>query len=158
MNDISGVFDHYRVSARAIWNTAFWPDVALRNWDSVEQFDEIQRILFSELVLRKTEREWPLQDIFEKPIPFFRIVPTCDAPIMIQNPRSARETGYWDDPTNRIKPGQAELQFIAYFDWNRMDYADLRYYRVKIIRFEAHPDVIGREALIDREQSSVQLA
>jgi hypothetical protein len=101
VKDISDVFDHFRVSARAIWNTAFWPDVALRNWDSVEQFDEMQRILFSELVLRKTEREWPLQDIFEKAIPFFRIVPTCHAPILIQNPRSARETGYWDHPLNR---------------------------------------------------------
>jgi hypothetical protein len=39
-----------------------------------------------------------------------------------------------------------------------MDCAGLRYYRVKLIRFEAHPDIIGREALIDREQSSVQLA
>jgi A/G-specific adenine glycosylase len=33
---------------------------------------------------------------------------------------------------NQIKPGNAELLFIAYFDWNRLDYADLRYYRVKI--------------------------
>jgi len=157
VKDISDVFDHYRVSARAIWNTAFWPDLALRDWDSVDQFDEIQRVLFTALVLRKTEKEWPLQDIFEKAIPFFRIVPTCDAPILIQNPRSARETGYWDHPVNRIKPGEADLLFIAYFDWDRMDYVDLRYYRVKIIRFDAHSDVIGREALIDRKQSAVQL-
>ena len=157
MKDISDEFDHYRISARAIWNTAFWPDVALRDWDSVDQFDEMQRILFSTLVLRKTEKEWPLQDIFEKAIPFFRIVPRCDAPILIQNPRSPRETGYWDHPVNRIKPGEADLLFIAYFDWNRMDYVDLRYYRVKIIRFDAHSDIIGREALIDREHSAVQL-
>jgi hypothetical protein len=39
-----------------------------------------------------------------------------------------------------------------------MDYVDLRYFRVKIMRFDAHPDAIGREVLIDREQSSVQLA
>ena len=48
MKDVSDVFDHYRNSARAIWNTAFWPDADLRNWDSVDSFDEIQRILFRE--------------------------------------------------------------------------------------------------------------
>jgi hypothetical protein len=158
VKEISDVFDHYRVSASAIWNTAFWPDVELRDWDSVEQFDEIQRILFSELVLRKTEREWPMQDVFQKAIPFFRIVPTFDAPIMINNPRSPRETGYWDHPVNRVKPSESELQFIAYFDWNRMDYVDLRYYRVKIIRFDGQSDVVGREALIDRDHATVEMA
>jgi hypothetical protein len=157
VKDISDVFDHYRMSARSIWNTAFWPDIALQHWDSVEQFDEIQRILFSELVLRKTEREWPVQDVFQKAIPFFCIVPTCNAPIMINNPRSPTETGYWDHPVNRVKPGESELQFIAYFDWNRMDYVDLRYYRVKIIRFDGHSDVVGREALIDRDHTAVQM-
>jgi len=29
-------------------------------------YDEIQKILFRELVLGKVSREWPLQDIFEK--------------------------------------------------------------------------------------------
>jgi hypothetical protein len=62
VEDISAVFDHYRVSARAIWNNAFWPDADLRDWDSVEQLGEIQRILFSELVLRNVAREWPAQD------------------------------------------------------------------------------------------------
>ena len=70
VEDISPVFDHNRVSARAIWNNAFWPDADLRDWDSVEQFGEIQRILFSELVLRKVAREWPTQDIFQNAIPF----------------------------------------------------------------------------------------
>jgi hypothetical protein len=65
-----------------------------------------------------------VHDIFEKAIPVFHIVPTSDAPNMIQN----------------------------------LDCADLRYYGVKIIRFNAHSDVIGREALIDRYHSAVQLA
>src|SRR5690348_10143571 len=157
VEDISAVFDHYRVSARAIWNNAFWPDADLRDWDSVEQFGEIQRILFSELVLRKVAREWPAQDIFQNAIPFFHVVPSCNAPIMIRNPRSAKETGYWDHPLNRVKPGEAELHFIAYFDWNHMDYVDLRSYRVKIARFDGHSEVDGRDALIDREHAVIHL-
>ena len=157
MKDASDVFDHYRVSARAIWNTAFWPDADFRNWDSAEQFDEIQRILFRELVLRKVDKDWPLLEIFEVAIPFFQVVPSCNAPIMIQNPRSEREKGYWDHPADRIKPGEAELLFLAYFDWNELDYRDLRYYRVKIARFDNHTELVGREALIDRQHATVHV-
>lgn len=158
-DDISRIFDHYRVSARTIWNTAFWPDPDFRNWDSIDQFHEIENLLFQELVLTKLDREWPLHDIFRNAIPFFHIVPTIEhgTPIMIQKPRSETMSGYWDDPVNLIKPKQAELLFIAYFDWNQMDYIDLRYYRVKIASFDDHPELVGREALIERQHAKVHL-
>lgn len=158
MRDVTGILDHYRVSARGIWNAAFWPDAAFRNWDSVDRFDEIQRILFSELVLGKLERDWPIEDVFRIPILFLRVVPSGESmPIMIQNPRPDRPRGYWDYPQNRISPGEAEMNFLAYFDWNQLDYVDFRYYRVKIARFDAKSELIGREALIDREHASVHL-
>ena len=157
MRDVSNIFDHYRVSARTIWNIAFWPDVDFRNWDSVDQFDEIQRILFDELVLGKVDKDWPLHDIFKIAMPFFHVVPSGHVPIMIQNPRSERETGYWDHPINRISAGEAEMHFLCYFDWNRLDYADLRYYRVVIAKFDAHRDVVGREALIERQHATIYI-
>ncbi len=40
---------------------------------------------------------------------------------MIQNPRPGAPTGYWDGPVNLLRPGQAELLFISYFDWNQME-------------------------------------
>ena len=159
MKDISSLFDHFRVCARAVWNTAFWPDSDLRTWDSVDQFDEIQRILFSELVLGKIGRDWPAGNIFQTSIPFFRVVPINDVcPIMIQNPRSGKTIGYWDHPVNRIGPGEADLHFLAYFDWNRLDYVDFRHYRVIIAKFDGQPDLVGREALIDTQHASVFLA
>jgi hypothetical protein len=36
-----------------------------------------------------------------------------------------------------------------------MDYAELRYYHVKIDSFETHPELAGCEALIDRQHSLV---
>ena len=158
MRDVSGILDHYRVSARGIWNTAFWPDTDFRNWDSADRFDEIQRILFSELVLAKLGKEWPIDDVFRAPIPFLQVVPSSNTiPIMIQNPRSDQSSGYWDHPLNRISPGEAEMNFLRYFDWNRLDYVDFRYYRVKIARFDAKSELVGREALIDRQHASVYL-
>jgi hypothetical protein len=158
MRDVSSILDHYRISARGIWNTAFWPDAEFRNWDSIERFDEIQRSLFSELVLVKLGREWPTLDVFRIPIPFLRIVPSNDpAPIMVQNPRPDAPRGYWDHPLNRISPGVAEMHFLGYFDWNRLDYADFRYYLVKIARFDTKSELVGREALMERQHATVCL-
>ena len=55
MEDVSEVFDHYRMSARSVWNAAFWPDRDFRDWNSAERFQEIERILFDQLVLFKQE-------------------------------------------------------------------------------------------------------
>jgi len=158
-DDVSGIFDHYRASARAIWNTAFWPDEDFRNWDSIDQFHEIEKLLFQELVLAKLDKEWPLQDLFRSAIPYFQIVPRIGhgTPIMIQKPRPGKPTGYWDDPVNLIKPAEAKLLFIEYFDWDRMDYIDLRYYRVKIVSCQTYPGLAGREALIERQHGTVHL-
>ena len=49
------------------------------------------------------------------------------------------------------------MLFIAYFDWNQMDYIDLRYYRVKIASFDAHTELVGREALIARQNAAIHL-
>lgn len=159
VKDVTNIFDHYRVSARAIWNTAFWPDQDFRNWDSIEQFHEIEKLLFQELVLAKVDREWPLQSLFKSAIPFFHIVPSIvhGTPILIQKPRQGAPSGYWDDPVNLVKPGQAELLFTAYFDWNEMDYLDLRYYRVKIASFDTHSELVGRDALLERQNAAIQL-
>jgi len=159
VKDVSSVFDHYRMSARAIWNTAFWPDQDFRNWDSIDQFHEIEKLLFQELVLAKVDREWPLQDIFRNAIQFFHVVPSVlhGTPIMIQSSRPGAPTGYWDDPVKLVQPGQAELLFILYFDWNAMDYIDLRYYRAKIASFDAHSELVGREALLEHEHATIHL-
>ena len=64
------------MSARALWNTAFWPDPDFRNWDSIEQFHEIEKLLFQELVLAKVDREWPIQNLFGDSMPFFHVIPS----------------------------------------------------------------------------------
>lgn len=88
-------------------------------------------------------------------MPFFRVRQPGQVPIVIQHPGSLTATGYGDHPVNLIQPGEAELLFISYFDWNWMDYAELRRYHVSIARFGSHPELTGREALIGRAQATV---
>ncbi len=156
LTDITAIFDHYRVSARSIWNTAFWPDPAMREWDFIDAFDEIQRILFNSLVLSKIDMEFAAEDLFRKPIPSIRLSPAAgQCPIMIQNPRGANMKGYWDDPVNQISANNSEMHFVDFFDWNRMAVRDFHYYQVSIARFDEHPHLVGREALIETQYAKV---
>jgi hypothetical protein len=157
MKDVTAIFDHYRVSVRSIWNTAFWPDPELRDWDSVDQFRSVEKILFDALVLTKLDKVIPPEDVFRKPISFLSVTASSPSvPIMIQCPRPEKPIGYWDDPIDRLTPG-VEMHFLSFFDWNELDYRDLQYYRVSIARFDEHPHLIGREALISRHYAKVSL-
>jgi len=106
-NDVSGIFDHYCTSARTIWNTAFWPDPDFRNWDSIDEFHEVEKRLFQGLVLAMVDKEWPLQDLFECAIPFFQLVPKIPqgTPIMIQNPRPEAPAGHTFSTTSGSQKG-----------------------------------------------------
>lgn len=87
MKDVSSVFDHFRVSAREIWNRAFWPVPDFQNWDSEEAFGEIKTILFEELVLERLSVDWPRDKIFRDAIPFFSLAPTLDLVVRLSNAR-----------------------------------------------------------------------
>jgi len=158
MRDVTAVFDHYRLSARSVWNTAFWPDPDLRGWDSVEQFGAIENILFDSVVLAKLDVDFPRTEVFQRPIPFFSVTPVSSTvPIMIQCPRPEAPKGYWDDPIDRVSAGEVEMHFVSFFDWNQLDYRDLQYYNVSIAGFDEQPHLVGREALIERQYVRVLL-
>jgi hypothetical protein len=160
MEDVTESFDHYRISARSVWNAAFWPHSCFRNWDCFGQFQEIARILFDQLVLFRLGREFPFDSVFRMPIPFFHLAPSSPSgcPIMIARPIPEVPIGLWDDPVNRVNPGQVEMSFLDFFDWNLLDYRDYQYYRVSIAAFAEQPHLVGREALIERQYAKVFIA
>ncbi len=156
LRDITTIFDHYRVAARSVWNTAFWPDPDLHRWDFVDEFDSIRRILFDSLVLWRIDEEFPTEHMFRKPAPFLHVVPSPGrSPIMIQNPRGPLQSGYWDDPVREIESEGSEMHLIDFFDWDRMAVVDFRYYRVSIVRFDQNSHLIGREALIETQYARI---
>lgn len=77
---------------------------------------------------------------------------------MIQNPRGPGQTGCWDDPVKEIPKNGIEMLFIEFFDWNRMAVQDFHYYRVRIAKFDQHPHLVGREALIETHYARVLFA
>ena len=151
-------------------------DVDGVGYDVLDTFDEIERVLFFGLVLEPLNK-MEYRDDFRKPsslpvgtveldqdalmkhissvwstrephaVDCLQVIPKWDVPILISREKST--TGYWDHPICRTEGQDIDLRFIDYFDWGQESYWDLQYFRVKIMSFPAHPEVEGREALIE---------
>jgi hypothetical protein len=158
MRDITGLMDHYRSVARSIWNAGFWTQEELRNWDSIDRFRKIRNLLFDALVVARLDEEGACcKDLSTAPVPVLQVVPLDSGPIpiLIHRPREGDRNYYWDDPVREIKAAEAKLRFLDYFDWNEMDNIDFQYYKVRIELFTPHPDLVGREALLEHQYAKV---
>ncbi len=156
MREISELMDHYRDSARHVWNTAFWPFPERRNWDARAQFDQIKTLLFKSLVVSSLV-DTACCDLASLPDVTLRVVPRAGGPvpIMIEHPRAGDRNHYWDDPVREVEASAVELHFLDYFDWDSLAIADFRYYRVRIAAFPTQPRLAGREALLEYSHAGV---
>lgn len=158
MRDITDIMDHYRVVARSVWNFGFSVIDELRNWDSRDHFDQIEKLVFKALVDARLANEHAC-DLATVPEHEYHIVPqgVGPVPILIQCPREGDRNRYWDDPVKEVKASDAEFHFLDFFDWDQLGYADFQYYRVRIVAFPSKPHLVGREALIEHKNARVVL-
>jgi len=77
---------------------------------------------------------------------------------MIHKPREGTRNMYWDDPVREAKASDVTLHFQDYFDWNKMDYVDFQYYRVRTASFVSQPHLAGRGALLEHQYAKVFIA
>jgi hypothetical protein len=156
--DVTEAFDHYRVAARSVWNTAFWPYAELRSWDARDQFRKVKELLFEALVIRRLCEGQRSAEAHALSGSVFRVVPRhpgVRVPIMISKPRAGDRNQYWDDPVNQVSESDAELEFLDYFDWDELSTVDFQYYRIRITAFPAQAHLVGREALLEHQNGRV---
>jgi hypothetical protein len=152
MDQLKDVLMVYRQAIRTLWNCAFAPHRDLADWNARDTLNQIKRLLFQEMICaRFSELEGVTVD-FESPIE--RIAISCapqagSAPILINNPRPNDRNSYWDHPVDRFDAESATLRFVSFFDWYELGFIDLQFYRVRIVYFEALPEVVGRDALVE---------
>lgn len=160
MREITNLMDHYRLIARSIWNTGFWPKPEFQNWDSWDRFEHLKRVLFDSLIVSALMGDKCCINLGAQRERPYMVVPLAPGPvpIMIQQPRKGDRNRYWDDPVTEVKPGDVELLFLDYFDWNEMGYLDFQYYRVRILSFPDQPHLVGREALLEHQHAGVYVA
>lgn len=154
MQDVTALLSRYRECARMLWNSFLREDA---DYQTVDVYEDIRRRLFDEIVLAGVDKGESTKASPDDAYEFLRVVPRAEEiPIMI-NRSSSPGSGYWDDPVDRIGATDAELHLIDFFDWEQMGYRDFHYYRVRIENFTKHPDLNGRQALVEVHHAGVFL-
>ena len=150
MHDITERVEVFREAARHLWNTAFWPT---KDWDDVLRFDAAYKALFEALVLAPMGidgvRISGVGEAAPEPIEclYVRTSDAAAVPILIDP--TCPPSGQWNDPPDRVQAASAELQFAGFYDFVGLGRRDLHYVQVVITRFDGHPDLVGRLALLD---------
>ena len=147
MNTFHADVARYRECTRHLRNEHFLAsDGTPAAWDIVEQWQELDELLFKFLVLRPHELEPAGMD---QPHPhiFLAIRGGGGASVHINRDKHAT-SGYWDHPTNTIVPGEVEMQFVGFFDFDKMRSIDFHYVMVHLFN-AVDADLNGRTALIE---------
>lgn len=129
------------------------PDPTRSQVDDAFRFDHINKLLFDELVLHKIGK-FGAEKKAREPWPFLSVkLFGEDCPVLINRPSDGGGK-YWDDPVKRLS-SNVELRFICYFDWDEFNYIDYRYYQAKIMSCPEHPNLVGREVLIETQYAGI---
>jgi hypothetical protein len=152
MKDVTHLLEHYRECIRHLWNSGFRVlDTSQDEWDLRDQYSDVASQLFGIFVLQPIGRpdvELPKEyAATTDPFPFLHVVPAGSGTAIYIN-RSVPPTGYWDDPVKIVMTGEADLKLINYFDFDVLGHRDLEYYLVRVTRFDKHPHLVGRNALV----------
>jgi hypothetical protein len=155
MEDITDRMYAYRECARVLWNMGFRTDaVPDLDFDAVDAYRDVCRRLFNAIVLEPIGAIARVPTGRREPFIGLQISPRFDpVPAMIRRPTD--QGIYWDDPVKELKTQGLSLVFIDFYDFDDFGYIDLRYYLVRVLRCGDHPELVGRDALIDVRHAEV---
>ncbi len=139
----------FREAVRHLWNSYLRSDAT---WDTADEFTRIAAILFSECALRRV-------DVEARPIPIghgaevlheYRIFARPPGRLRFHANRDVPASGYWDHPIEWIPPEKPQtIHPICFFDFDVLGWRRIQYYRVRIVESSSHPELNGRDALIE---------
>lgn len=142
----------YREALRFIWNNCIWANPEQRHWDAVDDFKELEAVLFDVLVCRPLELQFT--GIFGTN---FRLMPMNRVSDVFHSLRvdihaaSSDTIGayHFELVTGPFRKDELTLSVLGFYDWLTDGYRDFRYYKVRIDSFDSHPTFVGRVALIE---------
>jgi hypothetical protein len=143
---IDDSISQFRLASRELFNTYFRIADPYNDdgWALAERFSQVKSVLFDQLVAAQVSLALGSYGTHQPDI--LVILRGVDfAPVMINR---EVDTGYWDNPTVEITK-DAQLSFVRFFDWDVLAVRDYQYVRVRIDAWSAHPEVIGKHALME---------
>lgn len=150
----------FRIAGRELFNNHFRVAPGTPNaWDLEESFGTIEQLLFEKLVLEPLSLPNVHLGYRYEAYPDIRVQLTANASPDGENGHNGTpigpillnreiDSGYWDHPLYEFS-NEATLLFICFFDWDQLGYRDNRYVRVLVSDWPSHPEVIGKEALVE---------
>jgi hypothetical protein len=147
----------FREAARHLWNTYMRSDAT---WETADEFAKVAEILFAECVLGRA-------GVDARPIPMdsgtsvlteYRLFADHSGRLPLSANRDIPASGYWDHPVSWIPPEEKQIIHpICFFDFDELGWRDIQYYRVRIVESASHPDLNGRDALIECRYVEVEI-
>ena len=151
MSDITDILWDYEEARRGLWNNFFRKRAGVRYaGEFVEDFQEIDRVLFLSLVWRSIGADPP--QVFTLGVSSFasiRVVldeTTTSVSVMFNN-RPGGLGGKWSNG-ELSRTGFPQLEFVEFFDWDQVGFHTGGFCRARISRFPGQPELIGHDVLI----------
>jgi hypothetical protein len=161
MNDVTDMILTYREATRHLWNTYFMrPNGAPPEFGNLDRYEEIDKLLFTSLVLEpvgKAEGEFVFR---EDAHPFLHVLPRGESDslrIRPSDPPISRSRS-WNDAVNVSGARNAKLEFIECFDWDRYGWVSFPFFRVRIRSFPENSHLEGLEGLVEVQAVRIELA
>ena len=153
--DITDIVQQYRLALSYLWNHHFWATSAMREWESVEVFEQIKVPLFEALVARRVER-----DSGGRTMIFgdgYKIVPKKEpsgkegviTSLFVDIGFKSSPGQCWKELTGRFSATDIAMTLLDLFEWDKLNWKDFRYYYVRLDSFREYPDLVGRNGLVD---------
>jgi len=159
MQDITQQITSYLEAKRHLWNTYFRTRIkSIKECHPLDEYEEIDRLLFSALVLGDLKQFLPDNFVFGRDIiPFLKIVPNPEIDgfeLMITDP-TVEKYVKWNKPVEvKINAG-VEFTFIELFEWDRYGFVNYPYYLTKITKYPDSPELVQQNALIEIGKAKV---
>jgi hypothetical protein len=148
----------FREATRHLWN------VHLRQkatWDTLEIFMEsICPSLFRSIVLMRSHPDGPDIPVYgaSEPIHEYRVYMRGQGKLPLHVAADMPPGGRWDFPVEWIPPEENPiLTPICFFDWDQLGWKRMEYYQVRIEKCPSHPEIEGRDALIQCNYVEIEI-
>ncbi len=138
--------NNYRMALRNLWNGHYWIDHRFRDSETVWSFMKVTLPMYQALVHSRLEPLGePASTVFGNG---FSIVAKGNtgqiADLMVES-----SSGVWSQLSGPFAAPPLRLTLLDFFDWQQSNWRDYRYFIVRIENFEAHPELIGKRALVE---------
>jgi hypothetical protein len=149
--NIDDLINKFRIASRELFNNYFrieypWEKENQEEaWYRQQRYAEVEKMLWQQLVLDMAEIDGPGYEATEAHPKIRLRIKSELGPIMLNR---EFHSGYWDYPVKEVTD-KAVFGLIGFFDFDNLSIRDNQYARAKVLDWPAHPETIGKHALLD---------